>query len=361
MELQFCILLFAIFSSYFLPFFQHIFFLFVFYFSVPRYKQPECKDTQFRCDSDRCIPDIYVCDDYMDCADASDEDDQLCNPTSTKPTTTTTLPTAKATTKLSTITTVGVVTEEPKCNEFQFDCGYNAYRCIPISYVCDTYADCKDASDEADTICNPTMTLPTSRLTTTLPTTSAKTTSVIEEPKCKEFQFDCGYYDRCIPNVYVCDEYVDCKDTSDEDVFLCKPATQPTRPTAPPITQPQTQPTTQPTDQITTQPTTLPTTQSTTASIALLTDVSCEDIEFDCGGDQCIPLSNVCDGNDDCQNAADEASSICSDADTGKCYFYLSTICFRARYSLIGTMSLDKDVKTWLRAYAILTFPKESQ
>ncbi len=79
----------------------------------------ECTWSQFECGDGSCVPQSYVCDDYDDCADGSDE--------------------------------AGCGTSGG-CTSSQFDCG-GGY-CVPDYYVCDDYSDCYDGSDEVGCGCS---------------------------------------------------------------------------------------------------------------------------------------------------------------------------------------------------------------
>ncbi|KAH8232699.1 hypothetical protein KR032_012342 [Drosophila birchii] len=83
---------------------------------------------------------------------------------------------------------------EAKCDEKQFQC--HSGDCIPIRFVCDGDADCKDHSDEQVKECK------------------------FIEATCSTDQFRCGN-GNCIPNKWRCDQEHDCADGSDETPELC--------------------------------------------------------------------------------------------------------------------------------------------
>ncbi|XP_041631927.1 very low-density lipoprotein receptor isoform X2 [Drosophila kikkawai] len=83
---------------------------------------------------------------------------------------------------------------EAKCDEKQFQC--HSGDCIPIRFVCDGDADCKDHSDEQVKECK------------------------FIEATCSTDQFRCGN-GNCIPNKWRCDQEHDCSDGSDETPELC--------------------------------------------------------------------------------------------------------------------------------------------
>ncbi|XP_017101910.2 very low-density lipoprotein receptor isoform X7 [Drosophila bipectinata] len=86
---------------------------------------------------------------------------------------------------------------EAKCGEKQFQC--RSGDCIPIRFVCDGDADCKDHSDEQINECK------------------------FLEATCSTDQFRCTN-GNCIPNKWRCDQERDCADGSDESKDLCMDA-----------------------------------------------------------------------------------------------------------------------------------------
>ncbi|XP_030373634.1 very low-density lipoprotein receptor-like isoform X1 [Scaptodrosophila lebanonensis] len=81
-----------------------------------------------------------------------------------------------------------------KCDEKQFQCQNGD--CIPIRFVCDGDADCKDHSDEMVPECK------------------------FREATCSADQFRCSN-GNCISNKWRCDQENDCSDGSDEAPSLC--------------------------------------------------------------------------------------------------------------------------------------------
>ncbi|XP_063725118.1 low-density lipoprotein receptor-related protein 2-like isoform X2 [Symsagittifera roscoffensis] len=130
----------------------------------------DCGEDNFKCDNGNCVyVDGWVCDNYNDCGDYSDESPNLCN-----------------------ITLV-------QCNDDEFKC--NNGKCIPKAYRCDSDNDCEDNSDEeAPHVDCPNL-------------------------ECEPNQFKCSevgnHRRRCIPLSWVCDREADCGQ-SDEDERDCE-------------------------------------------------------------------------------------------------------------------------------------------
>ncbi|XP_015437459.1 PREDICTED: basement membrane-specific heparan sulfate proteoglycan core protein [Dufourea novaeangliae] len=129
-----------------------------------------CEDNQHLCDQDLCVPEIKVCDGFVDCKDITDEMD--CDY------------------YYSTRREYGKLNRtSASCEEYQFLC--DGWRCISNTLVCDDVRNCEDGSDEAD--CGE------------------------KERECTPTQFKCLTGNKCIEGVYRCDGHPDCPDQSDED------------------------------------------------------------------------------------------------------------------------------------------------
>ncbi|CAD5111663.1 DgyrCDS948 [Dimorphilus gyrociliatus] len=118
-----------------------------------------CPPDTFECSHLHCIPKDYVCDNIKDCSNGADE--RNCATTN--------------------------------CSETQFQCKQkNITRCISKKLVCDKESNCDDGADE-------------------YPNQDCKNSNSI----CHADEFDCGN-GTCIPNIYRCDNIVDCRTRADE-------------------------------------------------------------------------------------------------------------------------------------------------
>ncbi|KAL4221737.1 Sortilin-related receptor [Mactra antiquata] len=127
-------------------------------------------------------------------------------PTTLAPTTTSTQTTRASTTRVVTTTvSTPVAIEEAKtttttqplpatCSSSQFQCSNG--HCISNDYVCDSFPDCGDHSDEANCVV-----------------------------KCAEGNVACRTGSECVLPEQVCDNIPQCSDASDEDPDVCLPTT----------------------------------------------------------------------------------------------------------------------------------------
>ncbi|KAK6017075.1 Low-density lipoprotein receptor domain class A, partial [Ostertagia ostertagi] len=159
-----------------------------------------CAVNQFSCANGRCIPIYWLCDGDNDCYDGTDEDKERCPPT--------------------------------QCRSDQFRCA-NGRQCISLRNHCDGQNDCEDGSDE-DSCLNPQNT-------------------------CTSEQFECQSSGLCIPAAWKCDGQKDCDDGSDEPAYGCTAST-------------------------------------------------CKDDHFKCANGRCILNSWLCDGENDCGDGSDESA-----------------------------------------------------
>lgn len=120
-----------------------------------------CYRDEFKClDGKQCIPIELRCDKTNDCSDKSDEADCMGYNSTTG------------------------------CHKNQFPCSNG--QCIDLTAVCDGDNDCEDGGDEVKCYDKEAM-----------------------KHVCKSNMFSCAS-GQCIPSQWVCDEFPDCVDESDE-------------------------------------------------------------------------------------------------------------------------------------------------
>ncbi|XP_072032704.1 uncharacterized protein [Amphiura filiformis] len=198
-----------------------------------------CNPSNITCDNGRCIYPESVCNGINDCGDRSDE--KGCGEFTTEAPTNATEETLSTTKSITTadktterivttdriLTTVSMTTTQDKCkpNE-EFYCVADD-ACIQISYVCDTFDDCTDGSDEAncEVTCQPdefrcdgNNCVMQSWICDGVPdcTDSTDEANCSEEFTCGANLFQCESIDECVPEMWVCDGVADCPDQSDE-------------------------------------------------------------------------------------------------------------------------------------------------
>ncbi|XP_037718637.1 very low-density lipoprotein receptor isoform X3 [Drosophila subpulchrella] len=159
---------------------------------------------------------------------------------------------------------------EPKCDEKQFQC--QSGDCIPIRFVCDGDADCKDHSDEQIKECK------------------------FIEATCSSDQFRCGN-GNCIPNKWRCDQESDCADGSDEANELCRARTCSPDEYACKSGEGQCVPLAWMCDQ---------SKDCSDGSDEHNCNQTCRADEFTCGNGRCIQKRWKCDHDDDCGDGSDE-------------------------------------------------------
>ncbi|XP_016952398.1 very low-density lipoprotein receptor isoform X1 [Drosophila biarmipes] len=159
---------------------------------------------------------------------------------------------------------------EAKCDEKQFQC--HSGDCIPIRFVCDGDADCKDHSDEQIKECK------------------------FIEATCSSDQFRCGN-GNCIPNKWRCDQESDCADGSDEANELCRARTCSPDEYACKSGEGQCVPLAWMCDQ---------SKDCSDGSDEHNCNQTCRADEFTCGNGRCIQKRWKCDHDDDCGDGSDE-------------------------------------------------------
>ncbi|KAH8382768.1 hypothetical protein KR009_005156 [Drosophila setifemur] len=198
---------------------------------------------------------------------------------------------------------------EAKCDEKQFQC--RSGDCIPIRFVCDGDADCKDHSDEQVQECK--------FLEATCSSDQFRCTNgncipnkwrcdqehdcadgSDERPElcmnaCPNNEFKCQTVDQCIPRSWLCDGSNDCRDKSDEahckartcspDEYACKNGEGQCVPLAWMCDQSK---------------------DCSDGSDEHNCNQTCRSDEFTCGNGRCIQKRWVCDHDDDCGDGSDE-------------------------------------------------------
>ncbi|XP_072042804.1 uncharacterized protein [Amphiura filiformis] len=199
---------------------------------------PDCKETNkdevedcpcknesyFRCSNARCIAPNLLCNWEDDCGDNSDEANCPTTPRVTiEPTTT------------------GV------CDDGYFVCSYNE-SCIADIYVCDAITDCMESfRDEINCACpkEGDLRCPNARCiapelfcngidecgdnsdeanceTTQMVSTALPSTTDVfmttDPDSCSDGYFACSPGGQCIENIFVCDEFIDCNVTNEDEL-----------------------------------------------------------------------------------------------------------------------------------------------
>ncbi|KAG8180027.1 hypothetical protein JTE90_026630 [Oedothorax gibbosus] len=282
-----------------------------------------CSDTEFACHNGRCIPNRWQCDNEDDCLDNSDENPDVClNKT---------------------------------CQADQFACHSPPGVCIPILWHCDGQEDCQDASDEKsdchqitcseeEFTCNNNKCI-TKRWMCDQDNDCGDNSDELNcaNVTCSSTEFVCAN-GKCIPEKWKCDGAVDCSDESDERdcptpvtsvcnnrEFMCankKDCVHMTwlcdgDPDCPDGSDEFNCTNTCRPDQFQCKNLQCIPGQLQCNGMQECPDGSDEEdcqalhpakcnltVQFDCG-DHCIPLSSVCDSNNDCGEYEDEPQNLC--------------------------------------------------
>ncbi|XP_057699519.1 low-density lipoprotein receptor isoform X2 [Corythoichthys intestinalis] len=160
----------------------------------------ECSPNQLKCANGRCVALRWVCDNFNDCGDGTDELPENC--------------------------------DSRKCLDTEFDCGAPHNQCVPKSWHCDGTADCLNGTDEENCMakeCAPgQFRCKTGHCISKLwvcdnmkdcPDGSDEATC--PKPTCSPQQFQCRNNSMCVSYSSRCDGELDCSDGSDESTETC--------------------------------------------------------------------------------------------------------------------------------------------
>lgn len=290
-------------------------------------KNSTCADDEFKClTNGTCVPIHWQCDGDKDCSDGSDEDEQTCQNRSCGPDQFTCRSTSGECVPLIWMCDghkdCNDGSDEWTCNETcrsdEFTCANGD--CIQKKWICDSMDDCGDGSDEKDCPlkscdpktqfqCNESLCIhlkwkcdgekdcPDGR-------DELNCTNETDLPICGPDEFQCTDKLTCIKKNWLCDGKKDCLDGGDESPNICPNITCRA-------------------DQFQCHDKTCinghlhcsghPDCADGSDELECdLTVTKCNPkTQFDCGGGACIPLSQVCNNQQDCPKWEDEPTDKC--------------------------------------------------
>ncbi|XP_072041829.1 uncharacterized protein [Amphiura filiformis] len=169
-----------------------------------------CKnETYFRCDNIRCIAPDLICNEVDDCGDNSDERNCGCfDGYFACPYNGTCIEDIKRCDAI--IDCTESLEDEMYCdcpNRTDFRCSNT--RCISRDLICNGEDECEDNSDETN-------------CSTTKPSTTSGSMTT-DQGLCDGDQFICSDDGQCMDNIFICDEFIDCKETNEDEIYCsCK-------------------------------------------------------------------------------------------------------------------------------------------
>ncbi|XP_045536958.1 sortilin-related receptor-like [Papilio machaon] len=186
-----------------------------------------CSENEFQCGNGNCVDKRWVCDGDNDCKDDSDE--RNCTTQVKRPNT------------------------QVNCSVHSFACNDSSGMCIPNSWVCDNETDCPGGEDERDDRCR--------------------------NSTCAPYMFRCPS-GKCIYKSWVCDGENDCSDVESSDEKNCTHIGH---------------------SKLLPRPT-------TESPFSFPTNSSCLDWMIQCDNGNCLPYWWRCDGINDCGDNSDEVA-----------------------------------------------------
>lgn len=175
-----------------------------------------CHKDTFQCRSGQCISWYFVCDQFKNCPDGSDEE---------------------------------------SCG-LRFGCPPEAFQCLDGSCIargqlCNGRPECPDGSDELQCTARPSLAAPAAaNQSAALPSSGGR----VQPGRCHPRAFECAN-GQCLPSYVFCNAVEDCSDGSDEREQLCEPSSSSpsspasSLPSSPPSSPPRLQTASQPSKQ----------------------------------------------------------------------------------------------------------------